>query len=112
MKIRIYQIDLSLDEQHVAFRSHTEIQNRYGGRIPAELYCKTYEGTVEAEDLEDVFYIFNMDHPADYRARSLSMSDVVEIVDDYGSSFHICDTFGFKEVSFDASLLQGGPQNG
>lgn len=68
MKIRIYQIDLSLDEQHVAFRSHTEIQNRYGGRIPAELYCKAYEGTVEAENLKDVFYIFNMDHPADYRA--------------------------------------------
>ena len=101
MKLRIYQIDLSLDEHHVAFRSHAEIQNRYGGRVPAELYRKAYEGTVEAENLEDVFYIFNMDHPEDYRARSLSMSDVVEVIEDHGSSFYICDTFGFKEVPFD-----------
>ena len=105
MKIKIYQIDLSLDDQHVAFRSHAEIQSQYGGRIPAELYRKTYEGAVEAENLEDVFYIFNMDHPEDYRARSLSMSDVVEIIEDHGSSFYICDTFGFKEVPFDTSLV-------
>ena len=101
MKIRIYQIDLNLDDQHVAFRSHAEIQSKHRGRIPAELYRKTYEGAVEAENLEDVFYIFNMDHPEDYRARSLSMSDVVEIIEDHGSSFYICDTFGFKEVPFD-----------
>ena len=105
MKIRIYQIDLNLNDQHVAFRSHAEIQNQYGGRIPAELYRKAYEGTVEAENLEDVFYIFNMDHPEDYRARSLSMSDVVEIIENHGSNFYICDTFGFKEVSFDTSQV-------
>ena len=103
MKLRIYQIDLELDEKRVAFRSYTEIQNQYGGRIPAELYRKAYEGTVEADNLEDVFYIFNMDHPDDFRARSLSMSDVVEIIEGDDATFHICDTFGFKEVSFDTS---------
>ena len=46
-----------------------------------------------------------MDHPEDYRARSLSMSDVVEIIEDNGSSFYICDTFGFKEVPFDTSQV-------
>ena len=58
MKIRIFQIDIELDEKHVAFRSYAEIQNQYGGRIPAELYRKAYEGTVDADNLEDVFYIF------------------------------------------------------
>ena len=106
MKIRIYQIDLSRDDQHVAFRSHAEIQSQYGGRIPAELYRRAYEGTVEAENLEDVFYIFNMDHPEDYRARSLSMSDVVEIIEEGYSTFNICDTFGFKEVPFDVSHVK------
>ena len=103
MKLRIYQIDLNLDEKRVAFRPCAEIQSQYGGRIPAELYRKAYEGTVEADNLEDVFYIFNMDHPGDYRARSLSMSDVVEIIEGDDATFHICDTFGFKEVSFDTS---------
>ena len=106
MKIRIFQIDIELDEKHVAFRSYAEIQNQYGGRIPAELYRKAYEGMVEADNLEDVFYIFNMDHPGDYRARSLSMSDVVEIIEHDNSTFHICDTFGFKEVPFDASHVK------
>lgn len=106
MKIRIFQIDIELDEKHVAFRSYTEIQNQYGGRIPAELYRNAYEGTVEAENLEDVFYIFNMDHPENYRARSLSMSDVVEIIEEGYSTFYICDTFGFKEVPFDVSHVK------
>ena len=105
MKLRIYQIDLNLDGKNVAFRSYGEILSQYGGRVPAELYRNAYEGTVEAENLEDVFYIFNMDHPEDYRARSLSMSDVVEIIEDHGSSFYICDTFGFKEVPFDTSQV-------
>lgn len=108
MKICIYQIDLSLDGKNVAFRSCGEILSQYGGRVPAELYRRAYEGTVEAENLEDVFYIFNMDHPENYRARSLSMSDVVEIIEDHGSSFHICDTFGFKEVDFDTSKVLEG----
>ena len=106
MKLRIYQIDLEMDEKRVAFRSYAEIQNQYGGRIPAELYRKAYEGTVDADNLEDVFYIFNMDHPGDYRARSLSMSDVVELIEHDNSTFHICDTFGFKEVLFDASHVK------
>ena len=105
MKLCIYQIDLKLDVKNVAFRPYAEIQIQYGGRIPAELYRRAYEGAVEAENLEDVFYIFNMDHPEDYRARSLSMSDVVEIIEDNGSSFYICDTFGFKEVPFDTSQV-------
>ena len=105
MKLCIYQIDLKLDVKNVAFRPYAEIQIQYGGRIPAELYRRVYEGAVEAENLEDVFYIFNMDHPEDYRARSLSMSDVVEIIEDHGSSFYICDTFGFKEVPFDTSQV-------
>lgn len=105
MKIRIYQMELSQDTQNAVFRSCIEIQSQYGGRIPAELYRNVYEGTVEAENLEDVFYIFNMDHPENYRARSLSMSDVVEIIEDHGSSFFICDTFGFKEVTFDTTMI-------
>ena len=105
MKIRIYQIDLSLDDQRVAFRSHAEIQSQYGGRIPAELYRKAYEGTVEAENLEDVFYIFNMAHPQDYRGRSLSVSDVIEVVEESSSTFYYVDTIGFREVSFDTSRL-------
>lgn len=105
MKIRIYQIEMSLDEQNVAFRPYTEMQEKYPGGIPANLYRFVYEGTVPAKDLSVVFYIFNMAHPQDYHARSLSVSDVIEVVEESGSTFYYCDTIGFREIPFDTSLL-------
>jgi hypothetical protein len=38
------------------------------------------------------------------------MSDVIELYDDTGSTFHYVDRFGFKEVSFqppEQELFQG-----
>ena len=106
MRIRIYQIEMSLDEQNVAFRPYTEMQEKYSGDIPAKLYRMIYEGVVPTKELSVVFYIFNMDHPREFRASSLSMSDVVEVIENNCSTFHICDTFGFKEVPFDVSHVK------
>lgn len=113
MKIRIYQIEMSLDEKHVAFMPYAYMQEKYPEGIPAELYRLVYEYESGAVNLERLFYIFNMEHPADYRTRSMSLSDVVEVIDpEKGSKFYLCDTIGFREVSFDTSLAQGGSQNG
>ena len=105
MKIRIYQIEMSLDEHNVAFRSYTEMQEKYPSGFPVGLYRMMYEGVVPTKELSVVFYIFNMAHPQDYRARSLSVSDVSEIVEASGSTFYYCDTIGFREVLFDTSRL-------
>lgn len=113
MKIRIYQIEMSLDEKHVAFMSYAYMQERYPEGIPAELYRLVYEYESRTANLERLFYIFNMEHPADYKARSMSLSDVVEVIDpEKGSRFYFCDTAGFREVSFDVSLALGGLQDG
>ena len=105
MRIRIYQIEMSLDEQNVAFRPYTEMQEKYSGDIPAELYRMIYEGVVPTKEFSVVFYIFNMAHPQDYRGRSLSVSDVIEVVEESSSTFYYVDTIGFRGVSFDTSLL-------
>ena len=105
MRIRIYQIEMSLDEQNVAFRPYTEMQEKYSGNIPAELYRMIYEGVVPTKEFSVVFYIFNMAHPQDYRGRSLSVSDVIEVVEENSSTFYYVDTIGFREVLFDTSLL-------
>ena len=111
MKIRIYQIEMSLDEKHVAFMPYAYMQEKYPEGIPAELYRLVYEYESGTVNLERLFYIFSMEHPADYRARSMSLSDVVEVIDPVnGSKFFFCGAFGFKEVSFDASKAKGGPQ--
>lgn len=44
--------------------------------------------------LETLFYTFNIDRPEDYKARSLSVSDIVIL----GEKKFYCDSFGWKEL--------------
>lgn len=111
MKIRIYQIDFNRDEKFLCFRNLETVLERCGGVIPAESYNMVFEYEALSDNLERLFFIFNEAHPKGYKARSMSMSDVVEVIDPVnGSKFFFCDTIGFKEVSFDASKAKGGPQ--
>ena len=111
MKVRIYQIDFDRDEKYICYRNLETVLKRCGGRIPAECYDMVFEYEALSNSLERLYFIFNEAHPKGYKARSLSMSDVVEVIDPMnGSKFYFCDTIGFKEVSFDASKAKGGPQ--
>lgn len=58
--------------------------------------------------LENIYQKFNVDHPADYKGRSLSVSDVVEIreSDTLNPGFYFVDSIGFKSISFDKSLCK------
>lgn len=64
-------------------------------------YEKRYARTDAVDDytspidyLEELFREFNIDHPADYTGRSLSVSDVV-ILDGVA---YFCDDFGWKKL--------------
>ena len=82
MKIKIYQINMERDTKRIAFEG-LELLEQYQGskEINSTLYDKVYEGEVDCAGLEDVFQMFNLDHPEDYKGRSLSVSDVVEVVE-------------------------------
>ena len=83
MKIRIYQINLERDTEKVAFMALDTLpkfQKTEG--INSSLYDRVYEADVDCSNLEDVFKLFNLEHPADYNGRSLSVSDIVEVTDD------------------------------
>lgn len=106
MKLNIYQIDLDRDANAVAFESYDLLPKSQGTQdIDSDLYNRVYEGEVEAKNIEDVYRIFNIDQPKDYKGRSLSVSDVVEIVrsDSVKPGFYYCDSIGFKGVEFDPS---------
>lgn len=45
--------------------------------------------------LEELYVTFNVNIPSDYHARSLSMSDIVEIVRADGSHYYYCDRIGW-----------------
>jgi len=49
----------------------------------------------EEEALEEIFKIFNINHPEEYKGRSLSVGDVVELK---GILF-LCDSVGWSKIS-------------
>lgn len=50
------------------------------------------------EVLEELFMMFNVNHPEDYKARSLSVSDVVAIVRKNVTRYYYCDSMGWKLI--------------
>ena len=103
MTISIYQINLERDTERVAFLGLDQLARLYGKTaINGSIYDEVFYGDVDAETLEDVFGMFNLRHPEGYTGRSLSVSDVVEIIDgsDKNGCF-FCDTVGFQEVQFE-----------
>ena len=101
MNIRIYQVNLGRDEKRVAFQG---LEGEDGQReINSAIYDCVFSGEVDCNGLEDVFQKFNIDHPDGYKGRSLSVSDVVEVIEatDIEPGFYFCDSIGFKEVEFD-----------
>ena len=106
MDITIYQINMGRDYNRVAFQSYDGLERLQGSaEIDSELYDRVFEGKVECENLEDVYRMFNIDQPEDYRGRSLSVSDIVETTDKETGEcqWFYCDSIGFKKVNFDAS---------
>ena len=111
MGLRIFQINLDRDENGVSFENYDYLSKAQPDGIDSRIYDLTYDGYVDAKNLEDVFTLFNTDRPDDFRGRSLSVSDVVKVVSsDSGvkPGYYYCDSFGFKEVPFDESLVQDG----
>lgn len=107
MNIAIYQIDPDRDENNVAFLNYENLERFQGSAaLRSEIYDKVFEGEVECGTLEEVYQMFNLDHPDGYRGRSLSVSDVVETVGEEKSTFHFCDSIGFREVDFDPDMTE------
>lgn len=109
MKINIYQINHERDTHRVAFVDTKYLEKAQGNSaINSKIYDKVFSGNVDCKSLEDVFGKFNANHPEGYRGRSLSVSDIVEVVEDneVEKGFYFCDTFGFKKVDFEPSLTE------
>lgn len=102
MKIVLYQIIPELDQKRLMYNCLENIMKSCGDKVPAEIYEFVFSGDVEAKTCDDVWSIFNANIPDGYKGRSMSVSDVLEIIYlDNQSKFFFCDSFGFKEIEFD-----------
>lgn len=104
MKIAIYQINSDRDSERIAFVGLNSMERRRGSKdICPEIYDKVYEAEVGCMSLEEVYEKFNIDKPDDYKARTLSVSDVVEVIesDSVEPGFYFCDSIGFEKIDFD-----------
>lgn len=112
MKITLYQIIAEFDTDQLMFNSFDYMRIACGNKIPAHLYEAVYSGEFDTERLSDIFYIFNQDFPDDYRGRSMSVSDVLEVIKSpTESTFYYCDNVGYKEIEFDKQMAMLTIQN-
>ncbi len=101
MKIRIYQISEKRDTQRIKFENYEEMQQCQGTTdINAAIYDQKFMGDVDCADLEDIYQLFNTEGHRLHRGHSLSVSDIIEVIDGQKSEFYYCDSFGFKKIPF------------
>lgn len=68
-------------------------------------YRSVWNGTEKAADNMDLvnylWEVFNEKHPVGYRARSLSVSDVIRVEDTEKDTikYYYCDSFGWKDIT-------------
>lgn len=70
------------------------------GRVKMGNYNLVYKAPLGNENLNSLFYRFNVNHPEDYEAPSLSVSDVIVITDGRTSEANFVEPVGFKEIEF------------
>ena len=109
MDLNIYQINMERDEKRLAFFGLDEVEKIAGSaEIDSKIYDKVYSCEGDFENLEDVYRTFNINRPTDYSARSLSVSDVVEVLnsENIEQAFYFCDNVGFKKIDFEPNEAQ------
>ena len=65
------------------------------------------QGRTQSETLEAIYTKLNIDHPADYKAHSLSVSDIVVLHENGENTAHFVDSFGFTELPKFMLTLEG-----
>ena len=107
----IYQINVDRDTANVCFIGMESLEKIKGTKeVNAAAYDRVYDGKMDCISLENIYQKFNVDHPADYKGRSLSVSDVVEIreSDTLNPGFYFVDSM-LDTAPIDVSTVEELP---
>lgn len=98
----IYQLPAEHDCTFLDYDTLT----RHHHELSLDDYEFVYASKLEPDmTLEDIYTKFNLDHPQDYRGRSLSVSDLVVVQRQGTVTAHFVDSFGYREMAFDQNQL-------
>ena len=103
--VRIWQLRGDVDV-HMKFLALFQMEQQYGSPKP-DFYIKVYEGASDTNDLEELYDKFRYHPPSGYTGHGLSISDVLELYDETGSSFFYVDRYDFKRIDFTESQPAG-----
>lgn len=111
MEIKIYQINSERDKNRVAYLGYDLLPEYQGTtEIDSSIYDCVYTGLEAWDGLEGIYRSFNIgQYPVEFKGHSLSVSDIVEVVQDKRSDkesriepgFYYCDSVGWRKVNFD-----------
>ena len=94
----IYQLRNGGSTRDYRFEPYDRLQAA-GLSVDKANYTEIYAAPLAAgTTLEDLYRTFNVDHPADFKGHSLSVSDVVVLHQNGQDTAHYCDSVGFQQV--------------
>ena len=94
----IYQLRNEDSTRDYRFEPYDRLQAA-GLTVDKANYTEVYAAPLTAGiTLEDIYRTFNVDHPADFKGHSLSVSDVVVLHQNGRDTAHYCDSVGFQQV--------------
>ena len=99
----IYQLKRDPSTAELSFMNSEWLQ-AHGIEPKYENYELIYTGTLtqdgsQIDKLEDLYRIFNIEHPQDFTGHSLSISDIVALKQAGVVSYHYVDSIGYKELT-------------
>lgn len=108
IRITILQAPLASLEEHGLLRK-MYADHQFIEPVPAQFYLPVLSGVIDVPAalpkdtetrrgiiLEHIFFLFNIQHPAGFCGRSLSVGDVVLLEEQH----YLCSTFGYTLVAF------------
>lgn len=94
----IYQLKINNETIDLLFQSYNCLQTA-GLAVNVENYDLIYTGSLTPDmTFEDIWERFNIDHPKDFKGRSLSISDVVVLHRSKQDTANYIDSIGYKQV--------------
>ena len=94
----IYQLKRGDETRDLRFEPYDRLQAA-GQAVDRANYELIYTAPLAPDtSLEDIYTRFNIDHPADFKGHSLSVSDIVVLHRDGRDAAHYVDSIGYREV--------------